>query len=295
MKYREAVRQGAAMLTAAGVDAPDLDAWLLMSHVSGMDRSRYFLHGEEEMTQELQEAYFDLARQRAKRIPLQHLTGTQDFMGLTFEVNENVLVPRQDTELLAETAIGILLDRHNTPENSTVDCETAVLDLCCGSGCLAVSIRSFCPYVSVTAADLSGEALNVARRNAMSNHCEDIRFLQGDLFEPVDGTFRMIVSNPPYIPTGEIAGLMPEVRDHEPVMALDGDADGLSFYRRIIAQAPDYLEEGGWLLFEIGYDQGTSVSELMITRGFADVRVLKDLAGLDRTVMGRWHAVMNGE
>ncbi len=303
MTYREILHYAAQMLLEAGVEEADTDAWELLSYACGIDRTHYFLSAAEEVPVKQQEEYLALIRQRAERIPLQHLTGCQEFMGHSFTVSEAVLIPRQDTELLAELAIDrirkSMAERACAEDAYHPDTEPAdqsaeqkkpfsVLDLCCGSGCLAVSIQCFCPEVNVAAADVSDQALAIARKNAVNNRCGEIRFYCGDLFEPVNERFDLIVSNPPYIPSGEIGDLMPEVRDHEPRLALDGAGDGLAFYRRIIEEAPGYLENHGWLFFEIGWDQGPAVSELMRKRGFSDVSIRKDLAGLDRVVTGVW-------
>lgn len=278
MTYREAAGRIAGLLREAGIENETAESMFLMEFACGADRGFYLLHQMDEMPGEQWEKYRDAAAKRCRRIPLQHLTGEQEFMGLPFLVNEHVLIPRQDTEILAEEAIKILKD----------DCGSGkkILDLCTGSGCIAVSLKTFCPETDVTACDISPEALAVAGRNAEYNHVE-VEFLESDLFSGISGHFQMIVSNPPYIPSSVIPELMPEVRDHEPVRALDGGADGLYFYRKIIEECGDYLMPGGWLLFEIGYDQGAAVSEYMREHQFKDIEVIRDLAGLDRVVKGR--------
>lgn len=191
-------------------------------------------------------------------------------------MNEHVLIPRQDTEILVEEAL------RGLPKDARI------LDLCTGSGCILISLlvtREDCTGIG---ADLSEKALQVAEKNGAQAGGR-ASFVKSNLFENIEGTFDVIASNPPYIRTDVIETLMPEVRDHEPRMALDGSADGLVFYRKITEQAGSYLKEGGKLCFEIGYDQGDEVRELMETHGFADVQVLKDLAGLDRVVAGIWH------
>lgn len=280
MTYEEALREGIGILRAHDVPDAAVDAHLLIEHASGLDRTGYFMHGRDEMPAEEREEYFRLIIERAKRIPLQHLTGVQEFCGLVFRVSADVLIPRQETELLVMRACSLLENRNGA----------RVLDMCTGSGCIAVSIlhqlsgrRS---VVSMTAADISAEALVVAEENARRNGVE-IAFAQGDLFENTEGVFDLIVSNPPYIRTDVIPSLMPEVRGHDPLAALDGGADGLYFYREITRGAPEHLSEGGWLLFEIGSDQAEDVSLLMEQAGFKDITVRKDLSGLDRIVEGR--------
>lgn len=279
MKYREAVNQGAARLEAAGVPEAELDAWYLLEFClkqKGImaNRTWYLLHREETIQAGEAEAYEELLKLRAKRIPLQQITGEQDFMGMTFFVNEHVLIPRQDTEVLVEEAM------KKTAKGSWV------LDMCTGSGCILISLLKLVPGLSGMGADISAEALKVARRNAEALSVQ-ADFVESDLFARVTGKFDLIVSNPPYIPTRVVEGLMEEVRDHEPWNALDGMEDGLHFYRRIVKESWDFLNPGGWLLFEIGYDQAEAVMELLNKAGFQEVYCKKDLAGLDRVVGGK--------
>lgn len=271
--YGELVEEGQRRLAAAGVEEAAVDAWLLFSYDKKVDRTWYLLNRTQRASGEEQEAYLKLIARRCERVPLQHITGEQEFMGLPFRVTPDVLIPRQDTEVLVEECL-----RHLAPGN-------IFLDLCTGSGCILVSLLHYAKGTFGTGADLSGKALAVAKGNVEANGVE-ARLVQGDLFEPVTDTFDLIVSNPPYIASAEIETLAPEVREHEPRMALDGTADGLFFYRRIVQESPSYLKEGGWLCMEIGYDQGAAVRQLMEARGFATVSVIKDLAGLDRVVSG---------
>lgn len=271
--YGELVEEGQRRLAAAGVEEAAVDAWLLFSYDKKVDRTWYLLNRTQRASGEEQEAYLKLIARRCERVPLQHITGEQEFMGLPFRVTPDVLIPRQDTEVLVEECL-----RHLAPGN-------VFLDLCTGSGCILVSLLHYAKGTFGTGADLSGKALSVAKGNVEANGVE-ARLVQGDLFEPVTGTFDLIVSNPPYIASAEIETLTPEVREHEPRMALDGTADGLFFYKRIVQESPSYLKEGGWLCMEIGYDQGAAVQQLMEARGFVTVSVIKDLAGLDRVVSG---------
>ena len=280
MTYEEALREGMKTLRANEVPDEAVDAHLLLEYVTGMDRTRYFLRSRDEMPAEEREEYFRLIARRGERIPLQHLTGTQEFCGLEFRVSPDVLIPRQETELLVERSCSLLEDEENV----------RVLDMCTGSGCIAVSIVHLLAgqgvRISMTASDISEKALAVAGENARRNGAE-ITFTQGDLFENTEGPFDLIVSNPPYIRTDVIPSLMPEVRGHDPLQALDGGADGLYFYREITRRAPQYLKEGGWLLFEIGSDQAPDVTLLMEQAGFKNITVRRDLSGLERIVEGR--------
>lgn len=283
MTYRECCEQGCRTLQAAGIEEAALDARLLLEAVCGTDRNDLLVHGEQPVAPEAEEKYLNWIRQRAEHIPLQQLTGEQGFMGLTFSVNEHVLIPRQDTEILVEEVLKELHDGMR------------VLDMCTGSGCILLSLLHYSNDCEGLGVDLSAEALEVAGRNVLKvltpEKAEHAHFLQSDLFEKVEGKFEIIVSNPPYIASAEVEKLMPEVRDHEPRMALDGTEDGLYFYRRIIEEAGKHLVSSGMLFFEIGYDQGQAVSELMRTEGYCDVQVVQDYAGLDRVVFGTYVTV----
>lgn len=283
MTYRECYEQGCRTLQAAGIEEAALDARLLLEAVCGTDRNDLLVHGEQPVAPEAEEKYLNWIRQRAEHIPLQQLTGEQGFMGLTFSVNEHVLIPRQDTEILVEEVLKELHDGMR------------VLDMCTGSGCILLSLLHYSNDCEGLGVDLSAEALEVAGRNVLKvltpEKAEHAHFLQSDLFEKVEGKFEIIVSNPPYIASAEVEKLMPEVRDHEPRMALDGTEDGLYFYRRIIEEAGKHLVSSGMLFFEIGYDQGQAVSDLMRTEGYCDVQVVQDYAGLDRVVFGTYVTV----
>lgn len=280
MTYRECYEQGCRTLQAAGIEEAALDARLLLEAVCGTDRNDLLVHGEQPVAPEAEEKYLNWIRQRAEHIPLQQLTGEQGFMGLTFSVNEHVLIPRQDTEILVEEVLKELHDGMR------------VLDMCTGSGCILLSLLHYSNDCEGLGVDLSAEALEVAGRNVLKvltpEKAEHAHFLQSDLFEKVEGKFEIIVSNPPYIASAEVEKLMPEVRNHEPRMALDGTEDGLYFYRRIIEEAGKHLVSSGMLFFEIGYDQGQAVSELMRTEGYCEVQVVQDYAGLDRVVLGTY-------
>lgn len=274
MTYREAVEFGTKSLADAGVPDAALDAWYLLQMVCKIERSYYYVHGEEDITQDAQKEYEITVQKRAEHIPLQYIVGEQEFMGLRFKVNSNVLIPRQDTETLVEQVLKI------------VKPGMKVLDLCTGSGCVLISVLKNAPELTGMGSDISKTALLVAKENAKL-HEVDAEWVRSDLFDNITETFDVIMANPPYIPTGEILSLMPEVRDFEPENALDGGADGLDFYRKIAGQVKDYLNPGGYVYMEIGYDQGEAVSELMRNAGFTEVEVIKDLARNDRVVKGK--------
>lgn len=273
MTFREAISFGERQLNDVGIVDAKNDAWLLLTFVCKIDRTFYYVHMDEQMSMEQQAEYENVINKRAEHVPLQYITGEQEFMGNAFHVNESVLIPRQDTETLVEESLKLVRPGMK------------VLDMCTGSGCILISILKNVVDVEGFGYDISKQALNVAKENAKLNNVI-ATFEPSDLFEKVTDTFDIIVSNPPYIPTAVIGTLMPEVAVYEPIQALDGKEDGLYFYRKIITSASDYLKENGKLLFEIGHDQGESVSNLMREAGYKDVRVVKDLAGNDRVVIG---------
>ena len=355
--WADVLNYGKKILKNAGIVEADLDAWYLFGQIFGISRAQYFLCARENIAgstaqkmaaQELTgnsfesknaldcvelwlkeklSAYENTLEKRASRIPLQQILGQQEFMGLTFFVNEHVLIPRQDTETLVELVL-----------NEQKDKNISILDMCTGSGCIAVSLKKLGGYTCVEGADISEEALKVAKRNseeilensdvnndAVSSRTEQIQnctnltnnqnkqdnsedrmvsevrtvpqtgviFRRSDMFSafPETERFNVIVSNPPYIPSAVIEELEPEVRDHEPRGALDGTADGLYFYRILAEECAKHLTPGGHVYFEIGYDQGMAVKELLDNHGFKDTRVIQDLAGKDRVVCGAWQTV----
>ena len=324
------LKKGQMILAQAGIKEAGLDAWLLLEYVTGKSRAYYFAYGEESVTESVAERYLELISRRAGHIPLQHLTHQAFFMGHEFYVDKNVLVPRQDTETLVESALECMKAVKNP----------YILDMCTGSGCILISILKERADAHGTGVDLSELALEVAERNARTLEVADrAEFIQGDLFSSaffkerqeciLNGSdtdkvqavnsemqnivheagvsekdiikyaehknsngnhsiaYDMIISNPPYIPTAEIEGLMEEVRLHDPRMALDGMEDGLYFYRTITRQAKNYLAPGGWLLYEIGCSQGEDVADLLRKEGYEDIEIRQDLCGLDRVVLGR--------
>ena len=292
MTLQEARHRGSRILQKSGILEADLDAQLLLEHVTKVSLAMYYAMPEKAMTPEEEKKYFAYIDKRARHIPLQHITGTQEFMGLKFQVNEDVLIPRQDTEVLVEEAlklveISVKKKQGNVPTDKGM---FRMLDMCTGSGCILLSILHYAGrftevQLEGTGVDISEKALAVASANADTLHVP-AEFFFSDLFERVTGHYQMIVSNPPYIRTDVIETLQKEVRWHDPVLALDGKGDGLYFYRKIIEASGGYLTKGGYLLFEIGADQGESVAALMWHLGYRDVAVKKDLAGLDRVVIG---------
>ena len=322
MTLYDLLNEGSSMLQQAGDTDAENDAKLLLLNAFDlnlvhflMDRLRPLSETDAAVQEQIQN-YRAMVAKRASRVPLQQILGSQEFMGLDFFVNEHVLIPRQDTETLVEL---VLEEQQGKQQEQQLEGQQKkqqeqqpeeqqkkqrgqqseeqpgkprkLLDLCTGSGCIAISLAVKGDFESVTATDLSEEALKVAERNART-HQVPIRFFQGDLFSALPQsevkTFDIITSNPPYIPTAVIATLEPEVREHEPMMALDGTEDGLKFYRQIAKEAGSWLKPGGSIYLEIGYDQGEAVSRLLEDAGFTNVRVVKDLPGKDRVVCGCW-------
>ncbi|MBS7239680.1 MAG: peptide chain release factor N(5)-glutamine methyltransferase [Acetatifactor sp.] len=278
MNYRECFEKGKGALADAGIEEAALDARLLLEHICGTDRNTLLVHGDRTVSPEEEKQYLDAVERRSRRIPLQQITGQQEFMGLPFWVNSNVLIPRQDTEVLVEE---VLKHTHDGMQ---------ILDMCTGSGCILISILHYSNDCEGLGVDISSPALEVAEENAerlLSGRTGvSARFLQSDLFEAVDGKYDILVSNPPYIRSAVVDTLMPEVKDYEPRIALDGEEDGLVFYRRILSDCKKNLKKGGMLFFEIGYDQAEAVKGMMEQAGFLEVTVKKDFGGLDRVVFG---------
>lgn len=287
MTLFQLLEEGRMVLEQSGDTDGEQDAKQLLLAAFELDTVHFLLDRMRELEDSPQnrcgiERYRSMIQKRSSRIPQQQILGCQEFMGIEFYVNEHVLIPRQDTETLVELVL----------EEQKDSSGKSLLDVCTGSGCIALSLAVKGSFSSVVAADLSEKALQVARRNGERLGCGQVSFLQGDLFGALEGSeqqkFDVITSNPPYIPTAVIETLEPEVRVHEPRMALDGAEDGLCFYRRLAAEAGRYLKDGGAIYLEIGYDQGDDVKKLLEEAGFTEVQVKKDLPGNDRVVRATW-------
>lgn len=281
MNYMQIWKEGTAVLKAAGVPEAELDAWYLFSECFGMSRMDYLMRQQEEadVPETVWQKWEIFLRRRAEREPLQYILGTQEFMGFSFLVSPAVLIPRQDTEILVEKALSVLMPGDD------------VLDMCTGSGCILLSLAKRKALGECVGVDISGEALLIARKNA-ERLGVNAEFCQSDLFKNIEKgkKFRVITSNPPYITGQEMKELMPEVAEHEPHLALFGGEDGLDFYRNITGQAAEFLEPGGSLMFEIGCHQAEDVERILRESGYEKVEIIQDLAGLDRVVAGIWKA-----
>lgn len=295
MTLGQLLEAGAERLSQKQIAEAELDARYLLLAVTGISPAMFLIKRGQQADMETEQRFFELIRQREARIPLQHILGTQEFMGLEFFVSPDVLIPRQDTETLVER---VLEDEKRFRADGKEGAKRSLLDMCTGSGCIGLSLAILGDFKNVTAADISPKALAVARKNAERLLAEavrkemkpDVQFVESDLFEqiPKGSRFDVIVSNPPYIPSRVIEELEPEVKDHEPRLALDGTEDGLAFYRRLAAECGAFLNPGGRIYFEIGYDQGAAVKELLETAGFIETEIIKDIPGQDRVAAARW-------
>lgn len=264
------------------IETYTLDARLLMEHFLGISTSKLYVEGTKCISENDIDKIWPYVTKRGAHYPLQYILGVQEFMGYEFEVNENVLIPRPETELLVERVCEIytLLSKNGKDKLS-------VLDMCTGSGAIAISLGKICDFGEVVAVDISDKALEVAKKNAKNNDT-DVTFIKSDLFENISNKFDIIVSNPPYIKTDEINHLMEDVKNYEPRLALDGLEDGLYFYREIIKKSRDFLNHGAYICFEIGYDQADSVKKLLEQESFYEIVVYKDYAKLDRIVIAKY-------
>lgn len=285
MTVLEVIQRSTEFLARKGVDSPRLQIELLLAHVLQMPRLKLYLNFERPLSEEQVTALREFVRRRGEREPLQHLLGTVNFLGLELAVTREVLIPRPETEQLVELAAKYL-----APRNAGQAQPTRVLDFGTGSGCVAVVLAKQFPAAEIHASDISEAALRVARENAARHGvAERMHFHQGDGFAavPAGMRFDLLVSNPPYIPGGEIAALQPEVRDHDPRLALDGGTDGLDFYRRFVAEAPAFLQPEARLVAEFGDGQETALAGLFAAPGWCLEAIEKDLSGRARFMVAR--------
>ncbi len=303
----ELLDYGRKQLEESGNEYAKYERKVLLEQVLGVNYMYMLMNGDEQVAPDKEEEYKRLIAIRCEHYPLQYLLGYAHFMDYTFIVDENVLIPRNDTEILVETvndlyddinkesyADNIVSSLNENEDKAYADGNEIsynkdrfqILDLCCGSGCIGISLKLYHRNITLTLSDISEGALSVARRNLEKYEIDDALINQGNLFEGLDERYNIIVCNPPYIESAIVNTLMPEVKDHEPLSALDGGDDGLDFYRQIIDGAGNHLLPGGYIFFEIGYNQGKEVSALMSAAGFNDVNIKKDYAGMDRVVFG---------
>lgn len=292
---KEMLTMGEKQLMDSDIADATRDCKILYCYMMDIPFSKIILEYQEVLQDRLCDKYFELIDRRSNGEPVQYIMGSQEFMGLEFIVNENVLIPRQDTETLVEDALEIINTGTLRGEDMDVKRkEWDILDLCTGSGAIGVSLARIANKVNVTCSDISEGAIKVAKENAQKHGvAKSVKFEQGDLFKPFSKHFRkqkfdMIISNPPYIKSSVIPTLQKEVCEHEPISALDGGESGLDFYERIVSGVGSHLRKSGVLLLEIGHDQGEAVSGLLSRHGdFTSIRVLKDLANRDRIVFAK--------
>ncbi|MCK9268098.1 MAG: peptide chain release factor N(5)-glutamine methyltransferase [Alkaliphilus sp.] len=280
------LREGSKKLMEADIPTPGLDAEVLLYNLLRVERFYLHMYGEKEVPEEIQKKFWIGIEKRAKHMPIQYIVNKQEFMGLDFWIEEGILIPRADTEILVEKVIDIY-------RNNYYPHMVKIIDIGTGSGAIAVSLAKYIDNCSIAAIDICPDALRVAAKNAHFHEVNNkVTFYLGDLLEPVDrreeyGTYNFVISNPPYIPKHVIDILGGGVRDYEPHLALDGGVDGLNFYRKITVEAKKFLrKDNGYLVFEIGHDQGKDVSKILDINGFKNIEVLQDLAGLDRVIVG---------
>lgn len=276
---KDELKWAVSFLTLNKIANPQLEGEVLMAKALNWERVKVLAHLFDPISETSRQLFRSLVKKRGTGYPLQYLTGKQEFMSLEFLVTPAVLIPRNDTQVVVETVLSLKEQVGDSPK---------IVDVGTGSGAIAIAIKKFWPGSQLSAVDISPEALQVAKSNAQKHQVE-IDFYQGDLLTPFLNrqTFDLIVSNPPYIPTGDIKGLQVEVT-REPFLALDGGPDGLDYYRRLAKMAPTCLKKGGWLVVEIGYDQGEKVKAIFEEEGFSEVKIAQDYAGLDRVVWGSY-------
>lgn len=281
MVIKDIISKGMELIKEREYSNPHLETILVLSKLLDVDKSYIYVHGDKEIEESTTVKFFDIMKRRAEGYPLHYLLKEVDFMGLTFYLEEGVLIPRPDTEIMVEFIIG----------NIDKDENMNILDIGVGCGAIGLSIAKHCPNAKVFGIDVDDTSIRVSNINKGLLKVENAHFYQGDLFEAlevnnIDDRFQLIVSNPPYIKTGDIEDLQIEVKDHEPLIALDGGVDGLDFYRRISKRALYYLLQDGILIYEIGYDQGAQVRDILNREGFKGISILKDYQGHDRIVYG---------
>jgi release factor glutamine methyltransferase len=282
MELNQLLQRGVDLIKDRPYTNPILESTLLLSELLNVDKIYIYTHGRDKVSEPIVDKFLELMGKRAQGYPIQYILNKKEFMGLDFYIEEGVLIPRPDTEILVEYVLEYI-------DNKYRDESINILDLGIGSGAIALSIAYHRRNANIYGVDFQDIPLKVAKINMERFKLENVNLYKGDLFQALEGLnlkFHIIASNPPYIPKEDIDTLQEEVKDYEPREALDGGEDGLKFYRKIIPKSKEYLTEKGLLIFEIGYDQSKLVMNMMIDEGFTNIKVLKDLQGLDRVVLG---------
>lgn len=284
MVVADLLRLGIEILGKREFTNEQLEVRMILAKLLNVDKSYIYAHEDKELSDSVVEEFISIMKTRADGYPIQYILKEKEFMGLDFYIDQGVLIPRPDTEILVEYLIDYIKTNYGNED-------IKILDLGIGSGAIGLSLAYYCKNIFLYASDISPEAIRISKINKDRFKLDNVKILEGDLFEPfekLEKTFQIIVSNPPYIESKEIDRLQTEVKDYEPMLALDGGADGLKYYRDISKRAKEFLESGGLLIYEIGYNQGRQVSDIMRSEDYKDIQVLKDLQGLDRVVLGRW-------
>ena len=281
MEINQLIRIGVDRIKGRQYGNAVLEATLLLGKLMNVDKVHIYTHGKEQVPDEIVNKFLEAIEKRSKGYPIQYIIKEKEFMGLNFYIEEGVLIPRPDTEIIVEYILEYIDKRHSQEQIN-------ILDIGIGSGAIGLSIAYYKKNVHVCGVDISHKALEVANINKDRFNLSNVKLIKSDLFEKIseEEKFHIIVSNPPYIPTEDMESLQEEVKNYEPRTALDGGKEGMDFYRRIIPESRNYLKEEGLLIFEIGYHQAKDVSHIMIENGFKDIKILKDLQGLDRAVLG---------
>ncbi len=296
MKVKYKLQAISKHLSTAGIESPDKEAEIILRNALNMNVIDIY-RDDPELTDKQMLLLESVVGRRTSREPLQYILGHVDFLGLKLQVGKGVLIPRPETELMAELAVKKVSGHRlagSNQKNSKLKIQKSelnlspimILDLCTGSGCLALALAKECPDADVYGTDISATALSYARRNAALNGIRNVSFIRGNLLGPFKNPFDLIISNPPYIRSDDIGNLQPEIKDWEPLNALDGGADGLDYYRRIVPEANHFLKDNGILMLELGEGQGNAVSQIFMDTGFRNIKIVKDYAGMERIAVG---------
>ncbi len=278
MIIKEALEKASKKLEESNIENPLNEAKYLLKFLLKKDDIYFITNLNKELDDKVIKEYKNIVKKRCNHIPYSYITGKKEFMGLTFFVNEQTLIPRPETEIIVEYVI-------NHFKNKKLN----ILEIGVGSGCISISIAKYLDNVNILGVDINKGAIEIANKNIKYNNVENkVKFIKSDLYENVEGKFDIIISNPPYIKSDVIDTLEDNVKKYEPILALDGGDDGLYFYRKIIENADNFLKDNSYIIFEIGYDQGEDVKNLLVNKQFSEVEIIKDLAGFDRTIVAKY-------
>ena len=284
MKIKEALKKANQILIQNSIDEVFLKSRILLAHILNVEKEYLIIHDDEVLLSLQENEFFEKVNKLCSGVPIQYLTNSQEFMGVNFYVDKNVLIPQPDTEILVENVISIIKNLQKSCQK-----EITVLDLCTGSGIIGVCLKKYLQNVNVLSSDISSNALEIAKKNANLQNVK-IDFIKSDLFENIDEKFDVIVTNPPYIKTDKINELSKEVKN-EPRLALDGGQDGLDFYRKIIKESTNFFRKTGYLALEIGYDQKEAVENLFKNFKYKEIKIFKDLSDIERVIIAKYENI----